>query len=189
MSTEIYWIRTKGHSDIMSEGYIGVSNNTEKRFAKHRAQANQMTHINPKFANAVKKYGWDNIVFSIVSIGVNKYCLELETKLRPEKEIGWNIAPGGGMPSIKFGKENPMCNPEVAAKTAATKKGIATRGYGWKHSEETCKKIAKAATGRSKLGKQVVIGDLEFISQAAAAKHFNTSVRTLKRKLASGVSL
>lgn len=32
MIKEVYWIHTKDHSDIFSEGYIGVSNNAKTRW-------------------------------------------------------------------------------------------------------------------------------------------------------------
>ena len=32
MTTEVYWIRAKHHSDITSEGYVGVSKNASKRW-------------------------------------------------------------------------------------------------------------------------------------------------------------
>jgi len=183
---QVYWIRHKDHSDLLTQGYIGVSNNTEKRFAKHKAQINQNTHINPILINAVKKYGWNNLLKSVILIADKAYCLEVEAKLRKTKEIGWNIAPGGGMPNIKFGQENPMRDPVTAAKTAATKKGVATRGYGWHHSEETKTKISNLAKGRPKSGKKVFINGINFISQSDAAKYFGMHIRTFKKRFKKG---
>jgi len=182
----VYWIHHKNHTDIFSQGYVGVTNNTKKRFAKHKAQANQSTHNNPIITNASKKYGWENIIFSIVLISDKLYCLEFEHKLRPNKEIGWNIAPGGGMPNVRYGKDNPMCDPKIAIKVSNTKKGIATRGYGWHHSEETRKKLSKNSGNKKGIGKKVVVGDMEFVSQQAAAKHFNIDIRTFKKRYKNG---
>ena len=182
----MYWIHSKDHTDLLSHGYIGVSNNIEKRFKKHKAQANTGKHINPVFANAIKKYGWDNLVKEIILISNKEYCLAIEAKLRQTKEIGWNIAIGGGMPNILFGKDNPMCNPEIAAKTAATKKGIATRGYGWKHSKETRKKLSQNAGNKKGKGKAVLVNGIEFISQTAAAKYFGIHIRTFKKRFSRG---
>jgi predicted GIY-YIG superfamily endonuclease len=181
MPVSVYWIHHKDHTDVFNQGYIGVSNNTEKRFAKHKTHVNNNKHINPMFANVVKKYGWDNLVKEVILIADKEYCLAIESKLRNTKEIGWNIAPGGGMPDVKFGDKNPMRNPIVAAKTAATKKGIATRGFGWKHSEETRKKLSKNA-GNKGVGRKVVVNGISFISQTAAAKHFGVHIRTFKKR-------
>ena len=123
MPVSVYWIHHKDHTDVFNQGYIGVSNNTEKRFAKHK------THVNN-----------------------NKH----------------------------------MRNPIVAAKTAATKKGIATRGFGWKHSEETRKKLSKNA-GNKGVGRKVVVNGISFISQTAAAKHFGVHIRTFKKRFKLGI--
>lgn len=87
----VYWIHSKDHTDIFRHGYIGVSNNTEKRFAKHKSQANLGKHINPIFANAIKKYGWDNLVKEIVLIADKEYCLNIENKLRANRDFGIHI--------------------------------------------------------------------------------------------------
>jgi predicted GIY-YIG superfamily endonuclease len=171
---------------MFNHGYIGVSNNTEKRFAKHKAQANTGKHINPVFANAIKKHNWNNLVKEIILVADKNYCLAIESKLRKDKEIGWNIASGGGMPNVKFGKENPMHNLEIAAKVAATKKGIATRGYGWNHSEETKQKIAQTKTGKPKKGQVISVNGLNFISQTEAAKYFKIHIRTFKKRFKKG---
>ena len=108
---QVYWIHHKDHNNLFTQGYIGVSNNIKKRFAKHKSQTNQNSHINPILTNVVKKHGWNNLIKSVVLIADKEYCLEIESKLRNTKEIGWNIAPGGGMPNVKFGDKNPMRNP------------------------------------------------------------------------------
>lgn len=182
----VYWIHSKDHTDIFRDGYIGVSNNTEKRFTKHKTHAKTGKHINPLFSNAVNKHGWDNLIKEVVLIAEKQYCLEIEAKLRPNKEIGWNLATGGGMPNVKFGQENPMCNPEIAAKTSASKKGIATRGYGWHHSNETKQKISKAKKSKAKVGKKVFVKGTQFISLTSAAKHFGIHIKTLKKRLKTG---
>ena len=101
----VYWIRHKDHTDIFSQGYVGVSDNVDRRFKQH-----QRANYNPKLARSIKKYGWDNLVKSVVLIADEKYCYDVETKLRPEKQIGWNIVPGGVSPGIHAfpGKLNPM---------------------------------------------------------------------------------
>lgn len=58
---------------------------------------------NAHFRNAIEKYGWDNLVKQQVLIADEKYCLEIETKLRPNGHIGWNIVAGGGTPPKHYG--------------------------------------------------------------------------------------
>jgi len=95
MSTSLYWIRCKDHTDMFSQGYVGVSKNTEARFQRHSKYSD-----NQHLKAAIKKYGWNNLVKQIVLIGEEKYCYDLETKIRPTRQIGWNIAEGGAKPPI-----------------------------------------------------------------------------------------
>ena len=86
---------------MFSQGYIGVSKNPENRFEQHRNRSE-----NPHLNYAIKKYGWENIIKQIVLVSHNDYCYEVESKLRPVREIGWNISEGGSKP--------PKCQPRGA---------------------------------------------------------------------------
>jgi len=114
----LYWIRHKDHTDIFSQGYVGVSNNVKKRWSDHAWKA-QNTHL----ANAINKYGWDNLVKEVVLIADDGYCLDIESKLRPTNNIGWNITFGGGMPPSTKGKILGPMSEETKAKVSAAKKG------------------------------------------------------------------
>lgn len=96
----VYWIRHKDHTDIFSEGYIGVSKNVEKRWNDHFNSPK-----NKHLKNAISKYGLDVLVKTIVIVGEEKYCYDLESKLRPNKKIGWNIAEGGKKPPSAIGNK------------------------------------------------------------------------------------
>ena len=93
MSTSLYWIRHEDHTDMFSQGYVGVSKNTEARWFRHSRYTD-----NQHLKAAIKKYGWDNLVKEVVVIGGGTYCYDLEAKIRPIKQIGWNIAEGGAKP-------------------------------------------------------------------------------------------
>jgi len=99
MSTQVYWIRAPHHSDMTSEGYIGVSKNAQKRWLYgHNWAHRKNRHDNPLFANAISKYGWDNLIKTVLVIADDEYCYEIERKLRPTEKIGWNLVIGGGKP-------------------------------------------------------------------------------------------
>ncbi len=99
MSTQVYWIRAAHHSDITSEGYVGVSKNASKRWAYgHKWAHARGRHDNPRLSNAIAKHGWDSLVKTVVVVADEAYCYELESKLRPTCEIGWNLASGGCKP-------------------------------------------------------------------------------------------
>lgn len=109
MSHVVYWIHHAKHTNIFTEGYVGVSNNAEKRWQFHRGSA-----TNAHLKSAVKKYGWDSLIKKVVLIGEKTYCFEIEKKLRSTENIGWNIAPGGGIPPgyRMCGDNHPAKRPE-----------------------------------------------------------------------------
>lgn len=79
-----------------SKGYIGISNNPEYRWLRHR-KYEKGNHLQ----NCYKKY--NDIVEYVVVKGSRDYCLFLEQSLRPSKGIGWNQAAGGGDPPSRRG--------------------------------------------------------------------------------------
>ena len=100
MSAVIYWIRAKDHTDITCQGYVGVAKNASKRWWSHKWALKASRHDNPILTNAVNKHGWDNLIKEIVLVADEQYCYDIENKLRPECEIGWNIATGGCKPPV-----------------------------------------------------------------------------------------
>lgn len=130
-SYTLYWIHLPEHTNITTQGYVGITNNFNKRMIKHKS-ANE----NPHLYNAIKKYGWDNLIKQQMVISTKDYIVDLEKKLRSADHIGWNIAPGGGIPPNPTGKKrtqehidkmvagirlsNSKRTPELIAKTIAT---------------------------------------------------------------------
>jgi group I intron endonuclease len=146
MTCAVYWIHHPSHTDIFSQGYVGVSVNTDVRFRKHK-RAKQNAHLR----NAVTKYGWDNLVKKTVLIADTDYCLDVETKLRSKDDIGWNIVKGGGMPPNAKGKTWICSKP-------AWNKGLPL-------SEDTKQKISVVVTAQMKdparreINRQVNLGN------------------------------
>ena len=104
----VYWIHHKDHINVFNEGYVGVSKNIKRRWNEHRLSAENL-HLK----HAIKKYGWDSLVKEILLISNEEYCLEIESKLRPQDKIGWNLAKGGGKKTdVKTSKPAPK-KPEV----------------------------------------------------------------------------
>ena len=145
----VYWIRHQDHTDIFSQGYVGISKNTKERWRHHLVQPTN-THMK----NAVKKYGWDNLVKQVVLIGNNDYCLDIEKKLRPTDFIGWNATFGGGMPP------KPQKSMGAGRKISqATKDKISAFRKGKTHSMETKQKLslkAKEQWARQKAAEEQV---------------------------------
>jgi group I intron endonuclease len=119
MSTSVYWIHHPEHTDMFTQGYIGVSKCVEKRWYDHKNKTGNL-HL----ARAIKKYGWDNLIKEVIVIADKSYCLMLELKLRAEDAVGWNIVKGGGMPP-------------------------STIRTGWKHTEEAKEKNRQSKLGQT----------------------------------------
>ena len=104
VSTSVYWIHHPDHTDMFTQGYIGISKNTKQRWHGHRYSTNN-THLK----NAIKKYGWNVLLKTIILVADEAYCLMIESHLRSKDQIGWNIVKGGGMPpSTPWNKGKPM---------------------------------------------------------------------------------
>jgi group I intron endonuclease len=98
MTSCLYWYHLSTHTDIFTQGYVGVSNNIKYRDSYHRSQ-----NDNPHLTRAFAKYKND-LILEIIIEDTEEYCLDLENYLRPEKQIGWNIAIGGGKPPSRKGQ-------------------------------------------------------------------------------------
>lgn len=99
--TSVYWIRLPEHDNILEQGYVGISDNVEKRWEVHKRSAE-----NPHLKNAVTKYGWDNLVKEVILVSYREYCAYIEEKFRPKNGIGWNINKGGDFPPIHIGEKH-----------------------------------------------------------------------------------
>lgn len=109
MTATVYWLHLPTHSDVFSEGYVGVSTDPKNRVAKHIRNAQRGVHENSHLLNAIVKSG-NTIIQDTVAVGSEEYCYKLESKLRPQKDIGWNIAEGGSKPPNCKGRVSPFKN-------------------------------------------------------------------------------
>lgn len=131
----VYWIRHKNHTDIMTQGYVGVTCNFEQRMRSHLHKANGDSDYTVH--RAMRKYGAD-IVKTVVTSGDEEFCYFVESELRPEPDTAWNIAAGGLIPPLS-GKQH---SDETRAKMSAASKGRPK-------SAEHCRNIGLAQKGRT----------------------------------------
>ena len=112
MIAEVYWIRAQHHTDLTSDGYVGVSKNAKTRWLYgHKYAHRKGCHDNPYLANAISKYGWENLVKEVVLIAEEQYCYDIENKLRPTNKIGWNLAVGGCKPPVSKYRGDDYVSP------------------------------------------------------------------------------
>ncbi len=137
----VYWIHLDSHTDIFTEGYVGISTRlVTDRFKEHLAlSCKDKTILN----KALLKYR-DVVKIKVLIEGSENYCLTVENKLRPTDRIGWNTVSGGGKPPAFTGHTE-----EAKAKIGAASKGNKYR-LGSKVSDETKAKISANGKGSQK---------------------------------------
>lgn len=87
----VYWIRKETHSDIFSEGYVGISKNFEERMRNHRKNKK-----NTPLTRAIIKHTWSLLVKEIIYSNLSiEEALIIESSLRSTERIGWNLQQGG----------------------------------------------------------------------------------------------
>jgi hypothetical protein len=157
MSTQVYWIRAPHHSDMMSEGYVGVSKNAQKRWMYgHNWAHRRNRHDNPRLANAITKYGWDNLIKTVLVVADEDYCYDLERKLRPVDSVGWNLVMGGGKPPVsKFRGEDYVSPLKGVPRPTPWLVGSTPSNKGVPASEETRAKLSAAKKGRKQTPEQI----------------------------------
>jgi len=152
----VYWIREQSHTDMMTQGYIGVSGNVKQRFASHK---NMEKGTNAHLRHAIQKHGWDNMVKSVLLMAGKDYCLDIERKLRPTDQIGWNLTAGGGYPPVNSG---PRAN--LRGRTAWNK------GLTGIYSEEALARLRSASLGRPPTNKGVPLTPEQRAKVSASSK-------------------
>jgi hypothetical protein len=89
----IYWIHYPEHKDPLNEGYVGITDDFERRIIEHKKTAIK----NPKSPKDEALAGprSDEIIVELIFEGTPAECATEEYRLRPKKNIGWNILYGG----------------------------------------------------------------------------------------------
>jgi predicted GIY-YIG superfamily endonuclease len=113
----VYWIKRKEYTDPYTQGYIGVSNNPQKRLLEHYKRTDNLY-----LKHALEKY--DDIELVILhSEDSRDTVVNFEFQYRPDGRIGWNIIPGGDEPPRNHLTE------EVRGRISKTHKAKGTRPY------------------------------------------------------------
>lgn len=116
---EVYWYHLAEHTDPTTQGYIGV---TSQRAIRERAHKQGKLCGAKILSQAFRKYGEENILRNVLHEFTDREeAYACEAEYRPEREIGWNIAVGGGLPPDSTGRV---------------------------HSEETKRKISESNIGK-----------------------------------------
>jgi hypothetical protein len=117
----VYWIRKKEHTDIYTQGYVGVTKtNLEERVRSHKKN-----YKNSIVAGKLRKY--DDLVCEVIhNVPSLAEALELEAKYRPTPMVGWNLQRGGELGVEPEWYLVPENKEKHSMKTSeATRRGIA----------------------------------------------------------------
>jgi hypothetical protein len=92
----VYWSRLPLHTDIKTEGYVGISSKSlSERKESHYKAAKSKRTTNLHFHNALIKYT-DSVIWEIVHSRLSREkAFELENSYRPRINMGWNSDAGG----------------------------------------------------------------------------------------------
>lgn len=142
------WIVYK-HTAPSNKVYIGITsksvarrwrNNDEGYLRKYKSGG----YIQPSFANAILKYGWDNITHEILFEGLSKEeAITKEIELISEnKDNCYNLTAGGE------GCHNRKVSKETKIKISKAQLGHIGYNKGIPMKEETKNKISVANSGR-----------------------------------------
>lgn len=119
----LYHIRRPGMDT--TEGYIGITTNTTRRFSQHTREKRMGRNIH--LYNALRKY--EDIEFVILEEGEEEYIRQREHELRPEPNMGWNHAIGGSHNGGNVWKGKKRPEHSEAMKTKGFQKGNAQGSY------------------------------------------------------------
>lgn len=143
----LYHICREGDVGSLSQGYIGISTNVERRWKEHKAG-----RTNKHLKNALDKY--DDVQFMIITEGNKDEILRMEEWLRPEENMGWNIAKGGGVPPNHTGEGHPYFGKQrdpliiEAMRQANLGRESIWKGMEGRWTDEQRAKIGKAHKGK-----------------------------------------
>ena len=141
----LYWIRHKEHTDILTEGYVGVSSEVDVRFKTHKYLLKNKKHENIHLQRAFDLYGEDQIVFDVIGEFSDDYYIE--ESVRPDVAIGWNINKGGAKPPIsKKGHKKTFTPQSLQTKKERAKRSKLVLTYNG--SEEQKKMLSEKLSGR-----------------------------------------
>lgn len=131
----VYWIHLPIHIDPYKDGYIGITNNLENRIKSHKkAYKNKISIV----SNAFDKY--DNLLVEVLYDSISsEEAKNIEMKYRPSREIGWNIAVGGGLPPNRKGIKRPEHSKQMS--------GHNNPFYGKNHSVEVRQVLSERKRG------------------------------------------
>ena len=116
----VYWIKLIDHHDLYSQGYIGVTDNIERRWKRHKKQVkvtDKKVNKRPLY-RAFRALGLEKFELNVIASGLDRWsAYNIEFCLRPHENIGYNCAAGGNFSSpLLCSSLSPICSEEKSIK-------------------------------------------------------------------------
>ncbi len=121
----VYWLHLQNHTNPKEQGYIGISKQPIQRYRTHL----KYKHAFSKGVRAaIEKYGFNQIKHSVLfEFPTLIEARKKELELRPNINIGWNLAKGGGItPDVTGRVHSDETKQKISNSNITTK---AERGY------------------------------------------------------------
>ena len=152
----VYWLHDAYCICLQQHGYVGISGAWTTRLAKHQR--------NKRFPS---DFEW-----SIIFIGTKAECLELEHKLRPVPDVGWNQAQGG-KPTINYTLEvrARMSAAALKRRTPEQRAAEAAAAQESRRSGVWRDKLSKALTGHVRSDASRIAQGLTTRGKSKSAAH------------------
>ena len=150
----IYWIHAPHHQDPYVEGYVGISNQPNKRFRAHTTDtANVGSTLVSKY---IEEHGVNSLTHTLLdSVPTLEDAQQLELKYRPNTNTGWNIRKGGGSTPDCTGREHSQETKDAISKTNIATKSSRTYVSKFKGDTERWTEEQKALIGSYHKGKEI----------------------------------
>ena len=185
----LYWIHETYEDNIFTDGYIGISQDIQKRFREHKADS---SNVNVK--NHIDKHGVDSLNYTVLCKDTEWICLDLENFFRPEPYIGFNVAIGGhksrgrtGMPHTEETKRKIGDSHRGREVTEETRELLRNRIPNWVLPEESRQILRdRNATAFEDPGYRKAHKDSVTANPNMAKKLDEESVRAIKVALMEG---
>lgn len=130
---QVYWIHNTDHNNPYDEGYVGITKfSLDTRFKQH-----MNSKRNEKVRDGIRCGAIITLLYENVSESEAKL---IERNHRPNMNIGWNKAAGGGVPPSASGMK----------RTTETKAKMSAWQIGTKHSSERRQKNSDSHKGKAR---------------------------------------
>lgn len=182
----VYWYKLPEHTNMYTEGYIGITSDLKRRHQEHKWSSNPNSKYFKKthFTTAILKYGGlDKIERIVLHECTFEEACNHEYTYRPELRIGWNILQGGEHSGISIFKG------DTNRWTNAQKLTIGNAHKGKKLSAEHIAILKEKNRASTTLGTQISLFHMDsypilhtFHSISEAARQLNLPLSRLKSK-------